>query len=107
MLHFDVDTNADVKCEQHISLSGISTPYSSCTMAYYCAFQAVPIPADKAEEVQETMMGCALSQNFELHEIPTHSDITQVGCTLNFLNIQYAIYERVLKNSENWNFEIL
>ena len=32
-------------------------------------------------------MGCAVSQNFKLHEIPTHSDITQVGCTLrqNFL----------------------
>lgn len=40
--------------------------------------QAVPVQADLGPEVRETMVGCALSQNFELHEIPTHSDIRQV-----------------------------
>ena len=46
--------------------------------------QAVPIPPDKADEVQETMVGCALSQNIELHEIPTHSEISQVCFVFRF-----------------------
>ncbi len=51
--------------------------------------QAVPVPAETVEEVKETMVGCALSQNFELAEIPTHSDLKQVQTSIQIYFLQF------------------
>ena len=40
--------------------------------------QVVPIPKQVARDAKETFEGCALSHNFELHEIPKHSDLGEV-----------------------------
>lgn len=40
--------------------------------------QVVPVPDDLSEEVKETVLGCALSQDIQLQEIPKHSDLRQI-----------------------------
>ena len=54
-------------------------------------FQAVPVPEDVVDDIKETFMGCALMQDFELHEIPKHSDLKQV-----IENIFYIFTESIV-----------
>ncbi len=59
---------------------------------------------DVEDEIKETMQGCAVSQDFELQEIPQMSDLKQVSQldTLNFLILIFLmrckdVFQQILK----------
>ena len=61
--------------------------------------QVVPVPMDIVEELKETFLGCALSQDIELAEIPKHSDLKQVTYLLHTKNCFMLVNFQISKKN--------